>query len=64
MERVPESVLVFFLLHPAAQLLCEQRINIATLQEQRIVYKVYIYIKPEHSRLQIWLSSDTTLSTS
>ena len=62
-ERVPDSVLVIFFLHPA-QLLCEQRINIATLQEQRIVYKAYIHIKSEHSRLQIGLSSGTMLSTS
>ena len=62
-ERVPDTVLVFFLFH-SVQLLCEQRINIATLQEQRIVYKAYIHIKPEHSRLQIGLSSSTMVSTS
>ena len=62
-ERVPDSVLVIFFLH-SAQLLCEQHIDIATLQEQRIVYKAYIHIKSEHSRLQIGLSSGTMLSTS
>ena len=54
---------VFFFLHPAQQL-CEQCINIATLQEQSIMYKGYLHIKAERSRLQIGLSSTTMLSTS